>query len=773
MVMATVGGTLIAVVALLAIVSARRGAGIGSLPVRVEELFEAGPDAMVVVDRSGTILIANRLAGDLFGCQRAELIGCPVDQLMPGGGRATHGLLRRKPAVNARARPAGSGDLTLQAMRRDGTTFPADITLSPLSSGAVIAAVRDATAREAAVSEIVFLNRMYSTLTQTSQLIALCDDETRLFERICQVAVTAGELRLAWVGRVDAQSGKIVCVASSSASAEFAEYLCGLAVHTDAARPEGRGPFGIAWREGRPVFVQDFRRDERVALWRDGGRAAPWGSSAALPIRRAGAVHAVLSLYDIQTGAFSSKVIDLLRRIVTDIESALGRLDLLAEKKDTEERISQLLSIDPLTSLPNRRVMLERLDEVVARAARRTEHGAVLLLGLDRFRTLNEILGHQTGDKLLQDTAQRLRAAIPADAPVGRVGGDEFLVLLESLGPDARGATEAARRSAEQLLSAVLQPHLIGERVVSCSVSIGAAVWGDEPRAGSQELLRRAEVAMRAAKSNGRNAVRLFTPGMQLALDQRSRLETRLRHEFNVDQLQLYFQKRVDAHGATLGAEALLRWCDPQRGLVPPMELVPVAEEIGLIHEIGRWVLGRACRQLKEWSRTAPARRLRLAVNVSPRQLAADGFVDQTIDILARTGADPRLLELEVTEGLPIQDVEEVIPKMQALRALGIRFAIDDFGIGYSSLSYLRHLPISVLKIDRSFVSGMTHPDGETLVHTIVQMARSLDLQVIAEGVEAQWQRDMLMRHGCDQYQGYLFGRPVPIEAFDRDLAVV
>jgi EAL domain-containing protein (putative c-di-GMP-specific phosphodiesterase class I) len=261
---------------------------------------------------------------------------------------------------------------------------------------------------------------------------------------------------------------------------------------------------------------------------------------------------------------------------------------------------------------------------------------------------------------------------------------------------------------------------------------------------------------------------------MQLTLERRSRLESRLRHEFSTDQLELYFQRRVDVHGTTLGAEALLRWNDPQRGVVSPLELVPLAEEIGLIHEIGRWALGRACRQLREWSRPGrPARRLKLAVNISPKQLAAEHFVAEVSDIIARTGIDPSLLELEITEGLPIQDMDDVIPKMQALRRLGVSFAIDDFGIGYSSLSYLRQLPISILKIDRSFVTGMAHPGGETLVHTIVQMARSLNLDVIAEGVETQWQWDTLIRQGCDQYQGYLFGRPVPIEAFDRDLVAI
>ena len=769
MVMATVGGVLIAVAALFATACVRRGAGGATFPVRVEDLFEAGPDALLVVDRDGVILAANRRVATLFGWSHAELRGQPLERVLPESLLRGRRVLRRKDRDNPKRRERRLGELNLLAVRRDGITFPAEVTLSALATGVVIAAVRDATDRRAKVAEILFLNRIYSTLAETQQLVGRCTGETELFERVCHVAVTAGEFMLAWVGRPD-PSGAVIPLANCAAAAEFDEYLRGISVHIDAARPEGQGPLGIAWREARAVFVQDFRRDDRVAFWRSSGRSVPWGASAGLPIRRAGHVHAVLSLYDTRAGAFSDKVVDLLHRMVLHIEDALDRMDLMAERRDKEERISHLLKLDPLTTLPNRRCMLEHLDHTVCWSRHTRGHGGVLLLGLDRFQTINDILGHHTGDQLLQETARRLRAAVPGAGLVGRVGGDEFLVVLEDLGAESRAAADAARSAADRLLATVLQPHLIDAQVVSCSVSIGIALWGGECAVGFQELLRRAEVAMRAAKNNGRNTARLFTPGMQLVLERRSRLEARLRHEFNTDQLELYFQKRVDGDGTTLGAEALLRWHDPQRGLVPPIDLVPVAEEIGLIHEIGRWVLGRACRQLKEWSQSAPARRLRLAVNVSPKQLAGDAFVDQVIDILARTGADPRLLELEVTEGLPIQDIEEVIPKMQALRSLGVRFAIDDFGIGYSSLSYLRQLPISVLKIDRSFVAGMAHPEGETLVHTIVQMARSLDLTVIAEGVESRLQWDMLTLHGCDQYQGYLFGRPVPIEVFDRAL---
>jgi len=742
------------------------------------------------------------------------------------------------------------------------------------------------------VEQILFLNRMYSTLAQTSQLIGRCESEAVLFDRLCHIAVQYGELRLAWVGRAEPQSGQIKPLARCSASPEFERYLDGLTVHTNATRAEGKGPGGEAWRTGAPVFIQNFREDPRMAPWRKSGAPVLWGSSAALPLRRGGAVSAVVLLYDTRPWAFSQQVRDLLERMVEDIEFALDRFDLVAEKeraaaelriaalafeasgamlvtdaqgtilraneavsvscgyarqeligqeltvllasdrappavaelfrqvrergrwqgelwgrrrggeefplwvsltgvsdgdrwthyiacltdlsdqRDTEQRISRLLNFDALTGLPNRRFMLDRLRSAVHWAEHAGGHGAALLIGLDKFQAVNDILGHQSGDMLLQQTAERLRGAVPGQDLVGRVGGDEFLVVLEDLGAPSAVAEAAVRRSAEELLAAILQPHLIAGQMVSCSASIGIAPWGGAGSPGFNELLKQADVAMHAAKDCGRNGVQVFCPGMQLALERRSRLESRLRHEFSTDQLQLYFQRRVDGRGRTLGAEALLRWHDPRRGVVPPLELVSVAEEIGLIHPIGRWVLDGACRQLQQWSRTSGGRALKLAVNVSPKQLAAEDFVAVVSDIVGRAAIDPRLLELEITEALPIHDFNDVIPKLQALRRLGISFAIDDFGIGYSSLSYLRQLPVSVLKIDRSFVAGMAHPGGETLVHTIVQMARSLDLEVIAEGVETQSQWDTLISHGCDQYQGYLFGRPAPVDVFDREAAV-
>ena len=892
MTVAAFGGGVL-VLALAALALARRAQR--SLPVLagMEDLFDASPDALLVVDRRGVILMANRLAAELFGCSDATLVGQPIERLVPEGLRARHKVPRRTWRIRPQRPPAVTRDGAVRGLRGDGSEVPLQVSVSPLARGAVLAAVRDDIAAHAQLKQILFLNRMYSTLAETNQLMARCQSETELFEGVCQVAVHFGQLPLAWIGQLEPNSGRIIPRTRCSVAVQFEEYLQQLLVYAGEALPEGRGPVGVAWREGQPVFVQDVRADPRMAPWRAPAERVPWGSCAALPLRRGANVHAVLVLYDTQPAAFTREIRDLLERMVVDIEYAFERLQMRAEKaqaaeelriaalafeasaamlvtdaegrvlrvnealrqmsgyephellgaplrllcpdgpqlpagretftrvcerdcwqgeargrrkggeefplwlsltgvsdgtgcwthyiasladlseqRDTEQRISRLVNFDALTGLPNRRFMLDRLRAAVQWAEHAGGYGAALLLGLDKFKAVNDIVGHQAGDILLQQTAERLRGAVPDHDLVGRVGGDEFLIVLEDLGADAAAADAAAHAAAEGLLATLAQPHLIGAQMVSCSASIGIAPWGGRAGAGFSELLKHADVALHAAKDAGRNQVRLFAPAMQLALERRAHLESRLRHEFSTDQLRLHFQRRVDARGRTLGAEALLRWHDPQRGVLPPLELVTVAEEIGLIHDIGRWALERACRQLQDWARSGGvARELRLAVNVSPKQLAADGFVAEVSGIVAQSGIDPSLLELEITEGLPIQDMEQVVPRMHALQRLGICFALDDFGIGYSSLSYLRQLPIRLLKIDRSFVTGMAHPSGEALVHTIVQMARSLELQVIAEGVETQWQRDTLIRLGCDQYQGYLFGRPVPIEAFDREYA--
>ncbi|MHB1872188.1 MAG: PAS domain S-box protein [Steroidobacteraceae bacterium] len=524
------GGVLVLALAALALV--RRAHRPVSVPAGMEDLFDASPDALLVLDRRGVILMANRLAGEVFGRSDTTLVGQPIERLVPEGLRARREILRRPWQVRSQRLTAVSRDGAVRGVRGDGSEVPLQVSLSPLARGAVLAAVRDDTAAHAQLKQILFLNRMYSTLAETNQLMARCQSETELFERVCQVAVHFGQLPLAWIGQLEPHSGRITPRARCSVAAQFEQYLQQLSVHAGDGAPEGRGPAGVAWREGQPVFVQDVRADPRMAPWRAPAERVPWGSCAALPLRRGAKVHAVLVLYDTQPAAFTREIRDLLERMVVDIEYAFERLQMRAEKaqaaeelriaalafeasaamlvtdaegrvlrvnealrqmsgyepqellgaplrllcpdgpqlpagretfarvrerdcwqgevrgrrkggeefpvwlgltgvsdgagrwthyiasladlseqRDTEQHISRLLNFDALTGLPNRRFMLDRLRAAVQWAEHAGGHGAALLLGLDRFKAVNDIIGHQAGGRGRPAAAAGRRAA--------------------------------------------------------------------------------------------------------------------------------------------------------------------------------------------------------------------------------------------------------------------------------------------------------------------------------------------------------------------------
>lgn len=442
-----------------------------------------------------------------------------------------------------------------------------------------------------------------------------------------------------------------------------------------------------------------------------------------------------------------------------------------SERKAAAAAISRLAYYDSLTTLPNRQLMMDRLRQAIRAGVRSGGFGAVLFLDLDNFKTINDTLGHDEGDKLLMEAAQRLRGGVREQDTVSRFGGDEFVVLLENLEGPRDKAAVIVKTICEKLLAALAQPYHLRDKDYPCSASIGVAMWRGSPRTDEHELLKRSDLAMYEAKKAGRNTVRFFDPVMQTSLENRARLEGRLRSGLALGQFRLHLQPQVDARGQVLGAESLLRWFDPERGMVTPADFIALAEESDLIVAIGQWVLRTACEQLRTWSQDAATCALHLAVNISPRQFAEDAFVGDVASILAQCGADPRRLQLEITEGMLLTNVEETITKMDELRRLGVSFALDDFGTGYSSLSYLHRLPLNVLKIDQSFVQQMgVNSQSEAIIRTIIQMGQSLGLNVLAEGVETEAQRRQLLRLGCSSFQGYLFGRPLPVEGFCQKL---
>ena len=442
----------------------------------------------------------------------------------------------------------------------------------------------------------------------------------------------------------------------------------------------------------------------------------------------------------------------------------VGTLVDITQRKADEAQIENLAFYDPLTKLPNRRLLVDRLQQALVVAARSRQFGAVLFIDLDDFKILNDTQGHDVGDHLLQQVAGRLRTAVRAGDTVARQGGDEFVVMLENLGGSPQEAAIRAATIGEKVLAALASSYLLGSYEYHSTGSVGGTLFTGH-RVTVDDLLKRADLALYQAKVAGRNTLRFFDPGMQLAVNARALLASELRRGIRDGQLVLHYQPQVDLAGLVTGAEALVRWQHPRRGLVFPAELIPLAEETGLIESIGQWVLESVCVQLLAWSARAETAQLTLSMNVSAREFRHPEFVARTLAVIDRIGVDPHKLMFEFTESTLPDDLEETIAKMTAVKAHGEGFSLDDFGTGYSSLSYLKHLPIDQLKIDQSFVRDvLTSSSDAAFARTIMILAQSLGLTVIAEGVETVEQRDFLVHQGCRAFQGYLFGRPGPVE---------
>jgi len=439
----------------------------------------------------------------------------------------------------------------------------------------------------------------------------------------------------------------------------------------------------------------------------------------------------------------------------------------ITASKAAENEIKNLAFYDPLTNLPNRRLLMDRLNHAIASGARSGRSGALLFIDLDNFKTLNDTLGHDIGDLLLQQVSERLVSCIREGDTVARLGGDEFVVLLEDMSSQALEAAEQTESVGEKILATLNLPYLLASHDCRSTPSIGATLFNGHERP-VEELMKQADIAMYQSKKAGRNTLRFFDPMMQHTINARAALEGELRKALDSRQFHLYYQIQVDNLRTPRGAESLIRWIHPQRGMISPAQFIPLAEETGLILPIGLWVLETACAQIKTWQNAALTRDLILSVNVSARQFRQANFVAQVQEVIQRYGINPDGLKLELTESLLLENVEDTITTMSALRDLGVRFSLDDFGTGYSSLQYLKRLPLDQLKIDQSFVRDITFDVSDrAIVRTIIAMAHSLNLDVIAEGVETEEQRQLLLDIGCAHFQGYLFGRPIPIEQFE------
>ena len=438
----------------------------------------------------------------------------------------------------------------------------------------------------------------------------------------------------------------------------------------------------------------------------------------------------------------------------------------ISQRRLREAEVAQLAFYDSLTGLANRRLMKDRLHQALAVSARTAREGALMFIDLDRFKSINDALGHDKGDILLQQVAQRLTGCVREGDTVARPGGDEFVVMLAAdLSRAPEEAAAQARIVGEKILTVLSQPYDVAGDEYHGSASIGVALFG-EHRVPMDELLKRADQAMYQAKAAGRNTLRFFDAAIQQSLQMRSTLEAELHQAVQRGEFVLHYQPGFDRAGRLLGAEALVRWQHPRYGLLPPDDFINIAEETGLIVSLGRWVFEIACAQLASWSAEPEMARLFLSVNISARQLHDKRFVRNVLEAVESSGADATRLKLELTESVMLADVGDTIAKLKDLKARGVGFSLDDFGTGYASLTYLKRLPLDQLKIDRSFVADMLNsPRDAAIARSVVELGRSLGLTVIAEGVETPAQRDLLAEYGCHVFQGNLFGQPAPVEA--------
>ncbi len=449
----------------------------------------------------------------------------------------------------------------------------------------------------------------------------------------------------------------------------------------------------------------------------------------------------------------------------------VGVFSDISQSKKHEEEMYHLSHFDPLTNLPNRRLFYDRLQQAIKLSASRQQFGAVFFIDIDNFKTLNDTRGHDTGDLLLIEMAKRLQDNVHADDTIARLGSDEFVVILNTLDINQESATFNANAIAERMVKAINADFLLQDQRYFCSISVGITLFSSLSLS-VDDILKQADRAMYNSKQAGKNAIRFFDPVAQAVLEARVQMETMLRDALVAQQFHLYYQVQVNQQCQAIGAEVLIRWIHPEKGLISPADFIPLAEEVGLILSIGQWVLESACRQLKAWENNPATQHFILAVNVSAKQFIEPDFEQQVIYALTQSGANANRLKLELTESMLVNNVDDIINKMTVLKALGISFSLDDFGTGFSSLSYLKRLPLDQLKIDQSFVrDALTDTNAAAITQAIIALGNTLGFNVIAEGVETEAQRTFLAQHQCHHYQGYLFSKPIPVQDFERLIA--
>jgi diguanylate cyclase (GGDEF)-like protein/PAS domain S-box-containing protein len=717
----------------------------------IANFFSVVPNPMVLVDTQGMVVLANERVCNLFGYADGGLTGKTVAELIPERFRESHVKYLEEYFRTPHVREMGIG-MELTGLHADGTEFPVEVSLNPYGeTGAVytLASVRAIKERRATEVRIRHLNRILAMQSRMHALIVRVHDRDELFREACRIAVEAGAFTMAWIGLMDGDGGQMRVVASHGERA--AEYLKNIETET----PLMSGPVGTAINENRPVFIQDFQQNELTTPWHGRSEGLGWSSLATLPLHRAGVPIGALVLYAGEIGAFDEEEERQLVELAANLSFAIDHIE-------KERKLNYLAYYDVLTGLANRTLFLNRVTHYLRSAVSGRKKLAVFLIDLDRFKNINDSLGQLAGDKLLRQVAKWLTREVGDANLLARLDADHFAVVIPEIGQE-----DDVALLVEGWMKA-LRDHPFGVKTATFRISakVGISMY-PEDGSNADTLFKHSEVALKQAKAS-RNRYLFHTPKMTEMMAGKFVLENQLRQALDKHEFMLHYQPKMNmSTGKLTGAEALIRWNDPRTGLVPPGRFTPMLEETGLIYEVGRWALGQAIEDYLRWRRSGlPA--VRIAVNVSPLQLRNRHFIE---DIQRAIGTDSDAaasLELEITEGLIMEDVDYSIATLRAIRGMGVSIAIDDFGTGFSSLSYLSKLPLDTLKIDRTFVSDLTEaPEGLAQVSTIINLAHSLNLKVVAEGVETAEQARLLKMLGCNEMQGFYLSKPLPGNLFE------
>jgi diguanylate cyclase (GGDEF)-like protein/PAS domain S-box-containing protein len=725
---------------------------------RFRDLIEFAPHAIVVINENGLIEIVNEQTESLFGYARDEVVGTASEVLIPGRFCQWHEVLNGDAGTGA-----APAVLCFEVLgrRKNGTDFPAEISLSPLKTESglwVSSVIRDISARKEQESRIERLSRIHTVLSGINTAIVRIRDRREFLDEACRIAVEAGLFATAWIGMLDKETLRLEPEAWAGAGKDcLVQFETGVyASSSSTACPASR-----ALGSKSSIVINDIGSDPQVAPWRRELIEHGYRSLCVMPLVVDSQAMGALILYATQADVFNEEEQRLLTMVAADIAFALDYFS----KKD---RLNYLAYFDPITGLPNRALFQDRLGQLIAQdAAMQREQVAVVLLGLDRFRNINDTFGRGAADELLREVARRLRDNLPDAGYLARIHADCFAFVMK----ENRRETDVINLLERKVAACFSEPVLSLGKDVRISATAGIVLFptdGDDVDA----LLRNAEAALKNAKA-AKVSYLFYTAEMNARAAEKLSIENRLRRALDQDQFVLHYQPKLDlVSGQIAGLEALIRWEEPGVGLVPPGKFIHVLEDTGLIVDVGNWVIARAHQQYQEWAARglAPPR---IAVNVSQLQIRQKDFMQHMLGMLDIL--NPAEFELEITESLFMEggDQEATKTKLAALRERGVTMAIDDFGTGYSSLSYIAQLPIDTLKIDRSFIDDMTTSrDHMAIVSTIISLAHSLKLKVVAEGVETNEQLGLLKALECDQIQGFLCSRTLPPEQIEAKLAL-